>query len=185
MATPTKFQAEVIKIDRHSDDVSTYEFRCLSRRPRYKAGQFIHLSLEPYNPAMHWPESHVFTVANGPSNRELIRLSISAKGEYTRRIIRELDVGAQVWMKGPYGEFIVKTETQRDVVLIAGGTEVAPFVAFMEEMLWLEVWVYEYRYTMGFAPQNYSHLKKSQIPACNRLIISDVSTMKNKRQVRE
>ena len=133
MATPTKFRVEVTKIDRHSDNVSTYEFRCLVRRPRYKAGQFIHLTLEPYDPAMHWPESRVFTVANGPSNRELIRLSISAKGEYTRRIIRELDIGTQVWLKGPYGEFIVKTEAQRDTVLIAGGTGISPFVAFMED----------------------------------------------------
>ena len=135
MATPTKFRAEVIKIDRYSDDVSTFEFRCLMRRPRYRAGQFIHLTLEPFDPAMHWPESRVFTIANGPSNKELIRLSISAKGAYTRRIIRELDVGSQVWMKGPYGEFIVKTEAQRDIALIAGGTGISPFVGFMEDVL--------------------------------------------------
>ena len=134
MATPTKFRAEVAKIDRHSDDVSTYEFRCLTRRPRYKPGQFIHLTLDSYDPSMHWPESRVFTVANGPSDKSLVRLSIAAKGEYTRRIIRELDVGSQVWMKGPYGEFIVKAEAKRDTALIAGGTGISPFVAFMESL---------------------------------------------------
>ena len=39
-------------------------------------------------------------------------------------------------MKAPYGDFVVRTSADRaDVVLIAGGTGVTPFVAFMEEIL--------------------------------------------------
>jgi len=57
---------------------------------------------------MHWPESRVFTIANGAMNREFIRLSISAKGKFRSRILDELEICKQVWMKGPYGKFIVK-----------------------------------------------------------------------------
>jgi len=38
-------------------------------------------------------------------------------------------------MKAPYGEFIVQTDRARETVLIAGGTGVSPFVAFMEDAL--------------------------------------------------
>ena len=38
-------------------------------------------------------------------------------------------------MKAPYGDFIVRTSQEHDVVLIAGGTGVTPFVAFMEDAL--------------------------------------------------
>jgi ferredoxin-NADP reductase len=38
-------------------------------------------------------------------------------------------------MKAPYGDFIVRTSPEHDVVLIAGGTGVTPFVAFMEDSM--------------------------------------------------
>lgn len=38
-------------------------------------------------------------------------------------------------MKAPYGEFIVKTDPEHETVLIAGGTGITPFVAFMEDSL--------------------------------------------------
>ncbi len=135
MATPVRFQAAVARILRHSDDDVTYEFRYLGNRPRYRPGQFLHLALDPYDPSKHWPESRAFTIANGTTDREIIRLTIAAKGTFTRRIIGELQVGDEVWMKAPYGTFIVKTATETEAVLIAGGTGVTPFVALMEDAL--------------------------------------------------
>ena len=105
MAVPIKFTAEVVRVVAHADDVATYEFRYLDKRPRYKAGQFVHLALEPYDPTSHWPESRVFTIAAGKSNRQLLRLTIVAKGPFTRRILAGLVVGRRVALKGPYGEF--------------------------------------------------------------------------------
>lgn len=135
MATPVKFRAEVSRIARHGPDVATYEFRCLDRRPRYKAGQFLHLALDPHDPSSHWPDSRVFTIANGACHRDLIRLTISAKGTFTRRILGELEVGRGVWMKGPYGDFVIRTAPEHEVVLLGGGTGAAPFVAFLEDSL--------------------------------------------------
>jgi len=135
VATPIKFCAEVTSVARHAPDVATYEFRYLDRRPRYKPGQFLHLALDPYDPSSHWPESRVFTIANGATDRDKIRLTIAAKGRFTRRILNELEPGRRVWMKAPYGEFIVRTDRDGETVLIAGGTGVTPFVAFMEDAL--------------------------------------------------
>ena len=135
MATPIKFRAQVEKVARYGADVATFDFHCLDRRPRYKPGQFLHLAVDPYDPSAHWPESRVFTIASGSANAETIRLTIAAKGRFTRRLLEELVPGRQVWMKAPYGEFIVHTDPERETVLIAGGTGVTPFVAFMEDGL--------------------------------------------------
>jgi ferredoxin-NADP reductase len=135
MATVIKFRAEVVRVARHTPDVATYEFRYLDRRPRYKPGQFLHLALDAYDPSGHWPESRVFTIAKGATDLEFIRLTIAAKGRFTRRILGELSPGRQVWMKAPYGEFIVEALPARETVLIGGGTGVTPFVAFMEDSL--------------------------------------------------
>ncbi len=135
MPMPVKFSAEVTTILRHGDDVATYEFRCLMPRPRWKPGQFLHLALDAYDPSGHWPESRCFTMASGSLEGDLVRLTIAAKGTFTRRIFAELQPGRRVWMKAPYGDFIVRTSRQHDVVLIAGGTGITPFVAFMEDSL--------------------------------------------------
>ena len=132
---PVKFAAEVTRVLRHGDDVATYEFRCLMPRPRWKPGQFLHLALDAYDPAGHWPDSRCFTMASGSLEKDHVRLTIAAKGRFTRRILAELQPGRRVWMKAPYGEFIVRTSLEHDVVLIAGGTGITPFVAFMEDAL--------------------------------------------------
>lgn len=135
MAMPMKFSAEVTRILRHGDDVATFEFRCLTLRPRWKPGQFLHLALDAYDPSGHWPESRCFTMASGSLEKDHVRLTIAAKGTFTRRILAELQPGRKVWMKAPYGDFIIRTSQEHDVVLIAGGTGVTPFVAFMEDAL--------------------------------------------------
>jgi len=124
MANPIKFQTEVSRVERHDRDVATYEFRYLDRRPRYKAGQFLHLALDAYDPAGHWPESRVFTIARGATNGDYLRLTIAAKGGFTERLHRELSPGRRVWMKGPYGDFLVVAKPGQETVLVEGGTGV-------------------------------------------------------------
>jgi ferredoxin-NADP reductase len=48
---------------------------------------------------------------------------------------RELEVGKDVWLKGPYGEFIISHYLRENdtAVLIAGGTGISPFIPFLIE----------------------------------------------------
>jgi ferredoxin-NADP reductase len=43
---------------------------------------------------------------------------------------QELRAGSAVWIKPPYGEFVI--DDSRDVVLMAGGTSISAFTAFLE-----------------------------------------------------
>ena len=74
-------------------------------------------------------------MASGSAEKDHVRLTIAAKGRFTCRLLAGLQPGRTVWMKAPYGDFIVRTSREHDVVLIAGGTGVTPFVAFMEDAL--------------------------------------------------
>ncbi len=51
------------------------------------------------------------------------------KGKYTTRMESLLKPGLEVWAKLPYGEFVIAPD--RDVVLIAGGTGISAFTAFL------------------------------------------------------
>jgi ferredoxin-NADP reductase len=103
-----------------------------SRAPRFNSGQFLHLTLEPYDPADFWPESRVFSIASSPQERESLTITYSVKGVYTRRMEEELSVGKEVWVKMPYGDF--RVETAHPSVLIAGGTGLTAFTAFIESL---------------------------------------------------
>ncbi len=136
MAQPIRFPATVAQVIRHTPDVATYHLRADKRLPRFTPGQFIHLTLEPFDPASFWPESRVFSVANAVADRLTVELTISRQGAYTSKILDQLQAGDQVWAKGPYGDFTIDANPgYRDAVLIAGGTGITPFCAFMDAAL--------------------------------------------------
>ena len=43
----------------------------------------------------------------------------------------ELEVGKDVWVKLPYGHFVISYAPDGEVVLVAGGTGVTPFIPFL------------------------------------------------------
>ena len=136
MAQPVRFEATVEQVTRHAPDVCTYRLRSAVRLPIILPGQFIHLTIDDYDPADFWPESRVFSVANAATDRRTVLLTISRQGAYTSRILDTLRQGDRVWGKGPYGEFSIRGGTGiRRAALIAGGTGVTPFCAFMDDAL--------------------------------------------------
>jgi ferredoxin-NADP reductase len=98
--------------------------------PRFRPGQFLHLALDEYDPSGFWPESRVFSIASSPTQRERLRIAYSVRGRFTARMARELAQGGRVWVKLPYGEFVI--EDRNDVVLFAGGTGITAFTAFLD-----------------------------------------------------
>lgn len=136
MAQPIRFPATVEQVIRHTPDVVTYRLHADKRLPRFTPGQFIHLTIESFNPASFWPESRVFSVANAVADRRTVELTISRQGAYTSKILDQLQQGDQVWAKGPYGEFTIDaSHGYRRTTLIAGGTGITPFCAFMDAAL--------------------------------------------------
>lgn len=114
----------------HGEHVFTIELAPETRVPPFKPGQFLHLTLDEYEPSRHWPESRVFSIASSPRELNRIRILYSAIGPYSRRMEQELRAGNTVWIKLPYGEFII--DSSRDVVLVAGGTGISAYTAFLE-----------------------------------------------------
>lgn len=130
-----KIPATVEKIVNHGRNTYSLTIRPNKRVPRFKPGQFTHLALDPFDPTTFWPDSRVFSIANSPGRRERIRLTYTVVGSFTRRMERELAPGKEVWLKFPYGEFVIRADDQREIVLVAGGTGFTPFASFLEHVL--------------------------------------------------
>lgn len=136
MAQPIRFKATVKEVKRHGPDVASLRLYSEKRLPRFIPGQFIHLAIDKYDPAGFWPESRVFSVANAVEDRRTVNITVSRQGDYTSRILDDLVAGCVVWGKGPYGDFYIDGDQGlRRSVLIAGGTGITPFCAFMDSAL--------------------------------------------------
>jgi ferredoxin-NADP reductase len=132
MALNRKFRCEVKRLIPHGERVYTVILQPECVVPRFRPGQFLHLALDAYDPAGFWPESRVFSIASAPFERDRLVITYSVRGRFTARMETNLIEGLQVWVKMPYGHFVV--EGGVDVVLIAGGTGVTAFTAFLETL---------------------------------------------------
>lgn len=129
MATPRKILCAVSEIVPHGDRVYTLRLSPDKPLPVFKAGQFLHLAIDSYDPSGFWPDSRAFSIASSPVRKDCLEVVYSVVGRFTGRMEKELKVGSQVWVKLPYGEFVV--DASQDLVLIAGGTGVTAYISFL------------------------------------------------------
>ena len=130
---PQKFRCVVTEIQDHGGQVYSVFLEPETAAPRFRPGQFLHLALDEYTPGDFWPDSRSFSIASSPAERQSLRITYAVKGQFTTRMEKELYVGRQVWVKMPYGEFVVRNG--RDVCLLAGGTGITAFTAFLAGLL--------------------------------------------------
>jgi ferredoxin-NADP reductase len=130
MPVTQKLRCVVERVVAHGERVYTLALRPECPVPRFRAGQFLHLALDPYDPSGFWPESRVFSIATPPAQRDAVQITYAVHGGFTARMESDLVEGRQVWIKMPYGDFVV--DSRGDVVLFAGGTGITAFTAYLE-----------------------------------------------------
>ncbi len=90
----------------------------------YEAGQFGYLSILQKGFSK---EFHPFSYASSP-NEDKITILIKELGDYTLKL-GEIKVGTMALLDGPYGSFKPLTGTQDELVFIAGGVGITPFLS--------------------------------------------------------
>jgi ferredoxin-NADP reductase len=127
---PQKIRCQVVEIQDHGEQLYSVFLQPESLVPTFLPGQYLELALDEYTPGGSWPESRSFSIASAPSDRSLLRITYAVKGQFSTRMEAELRLGGPVWVSMPYGEFII--DTARDACLLAGGTGVTAFTAFLD-----------------------------------------------------
>jgi ferredoxin-NADP reductase len=130
MPVAQKVACIVDQVVAHGDRVYSLALKPEALVPRFRAGQFLHLALDPYDPSRFWPDSRVFSIASSPAQRDHVRITYAVHGRFTARMESDLIEGRHVWIKMPYGDFVV--DRHADVILFAGGTGITAFTAFLE-----------------------------------------------------
>ena len=88
----------------------------------FRAGQFVMLLFPDKNP----PYPRAYSIASSPTDKGHIDITFKKEGLFTQRLYA-LKKGDSIAMKGPHGHFTFDEGVKEDLVLIAGGTGLAPF----------------------------------------------------------
>lgn len=110
---------------------TTVEIGFRSRRGKplpYRSGQFVFVTFRRRG----LREPHPFTVSSAP-HEALLRLTIKATGDFTRRLYERIEPGVKATIEGSYGMMDYR-HGRRDQLWIAGGIGVTPFLSWCRDL---------------------------------------------------
>jgi NAD(P)H-flavin reductase/hemoglobin-like flavoprotein len=128
--TPAFWHAEVVDHERRTCDVAVFTVRPLMPYP-HRAGQYVHLE-SPHHPRV-W---RTYSVANAPRSDGTLEFHVraAADGWVSSALVRRTAVGDLLRLGPAMGTMTLDNDSRREVVLVAGGTGLAPVKALLDEL---------------------------------------------------
>ena len=123
--------ARVISLKKLSDDVMEMTLKLPeTERLAFRAGQYIEIILKDKS-------RRAFSIANSPSNDEVLELHLRhvEGGKFTEYVFNEMKEKTILRFEGPFGSFHIRENSNRPLLLIAGGTGFAPIKAMLEKLI--------------------------------------------------
>lgn len=96
---------------------------------RYLPGQYIDLLLDD-------GRRRSFSLANAPNGQTLeLHVRVTPGGHFARWATHEMPDRAILRFDGPLGAFYLRCDSQRPILMMAGGTGIAPIHAMLDDLL--------------------------------------------------
>ncbi|MFP4478690.1 MAG: NADH:ubiquinone reductase (Na(+)-transporting) subunit F [Candidatus Izemoplasmatales bacterium] len=123
MLNAQEYTCEVINIKDLTYDIKLVQFKFINPKSMaFKPGQYAQLRV----PGIEIIRA--YSIASNPKMTDKIELIIRMvpKGKATTYVHRALELGDKVIVTGPYGDFYLQENSDRDIICIAGGSGKAP-----------------------------------------------------------
>jgi len=129
-AQPPWWDADVVGHDRRTFDVAVLQVRPRTRYD-YAAGQSVSLESE-LRPRL-W---RYYSPANAPRPDGLLELHVKARdgGPVSSALVRRIGVGDVLRLGPPVGHLALDRDSDRDLLLVAGGMGLAPMKALVDQV---------------------------------------------------
>ena len=133
LVTPTQIEVKnmpvrVSEMERLCHDVHLLRLKLpATERLQFFAGQYIEILLKD-------GRRRAFSIANAPHADEYIDLHIRLieGGEFTHYVFNEMQPKAILRIEGPFGQFYLREDSPRPILMMAGGTGYAPLKGMLE-----------------------------------------------------
>jgi len=126
-----RMRSKVARMERLAHDVMRLYLKLPDdERLQFMAGQYIDIILQD-------ERRRAFSLANAPHDDALLELHVRNidDGEYTGYIFNTLKEKDLLSIEGPQGSFYLREESRRPMILMAGGTGLAPIKGIIEHVL--------------------------------------------------
>jgi NAD(P)H-flavin reductase/ferredoxin len=123
--------ASVYRITRPTEDVFTLMLRFPAGiRARFKAGQYLRVKMPD-------GDTRNFSMANAPRESDGVQLHIRRipGGQFSESVLASLQKGDKLEVEIPFGEFYLRTGSDRPIVCVATGTGFAPLKSIIEDLI--------------------------------------------------
>jgi NAD(P)H-flavin reductase/ferredoxin len=123
--------AKVYRMTRAAPDVTILQLRFpAGAKARFKAGQYLSLKLDDGT-------ERNFSMANAPHQNDGAELHIRhiPGGKFSQYLAGGLAEGDQIDVSIPYGDFYVREEHDKPILLLASGTGFAPIKSIVEDAI--------------------------------------------------
>lgn len=122
-----KINAIITHLENRKDGIIDLKLSTNQKPFSHQPGQYVFLRFE------HDREPHPFTIASSGHDQNSLHFAIKSLGDFTGELAKHLQVGQKVEIEGPYGEFVFKSTSKRQI-WIAGGIGVTPFLARLQQL---------------------------------------------------
>jgi NAD(P)H-flavin reductase/hemoglobin-like flavoprotein len=127
---PAWWDADIIEVDLRTFDIAVLKVRTDSVHP-YEAGQSV--SVEPTS--LRPREWRFYTPANAPGGLEIeLHARLIDGGPVSTALVRGASAGDKLRLGPPFGRMMLDRESTRELLLIAGGTGLAPLKAIIDQV---------------------------------------------------
>ncbi|HET8760016.1 MAG TPA: 2Fe-2S iron-sulfur cluster binding domain-containing protein [Nitrospiria bacterium] len=125
------FKAEVVESRHLADQVREVTFRLVQPASiSFLPGQYLSFTVSDFD---HVRRS--YSLASSPADRNHVTVCVRAvSGGRGSNYIHRLEPGDRVRFDGPYGDFVLRQSSARDILLIANGTGVAPMMSILRHL---------------------------------------------------
>jgi NAD(P)H-flavin reductase/ferredoxin len=123
--------ASVYRISRPAEEVVVLQLRFpASVRAKFRAGQYLRINMPD-------GDTRNFSMANPPHESDGAQLHIRhvPGGRFSEKVLAGIQKGDKLEVELPYGDFYLRSESQKPVVCLATGTGFAPLKSILEDMI--------------------------------------------------
>lgn len=125
-----RLRLKVERLQRLAEDVMGLSLRPCGEALAWLPGQYLDVLLDD-------GKRRAFSIANAPRPDGLVELHVRrvAGGGFSEHVFRGLQLGMELQVEAPLGTFVPRADSDRPMLLVAGGTGFAPIKAIIEHLL--------------------------------------------------
>lgn len=125
------FSSKLLQKIQLTSDTFQFDFSRDSELSKFQTGQFFLLEVDDGGDKI----TRAYSTASPEDNNEFFSLVVKLiPGGRASEFFRKMKIGDEVMFQGPFGNFVLK-DSKKDIIMIATGTGIAPFMGMIPMLL--------------------------------------------------